>query len=535
MANPTESKKAFPYKPAVIASLMTAGVVLVGAKIYQWAAPPNKPKQCDFIYPKPSAGELDAKPTTITAQLPERTLTFRQKGGFVNDASCLNQTPVFGVVEVTKDEDVKNALAFARENDMKVTSAGQQHSMGGQSFVPQGLVLDMKGLNKMKLDKDKRVLNVQSGAVWADVQKFLDAEGLSVKAMQSINIFTVGGTLSVNAHGIAHDPGPIAPTVRSMRIMLPTGEIKTATPTQNTELFKSVLGGYGLFGVILDVDLDVVDNDTYEWSREFINYKEFPDYYRKNIETNPEIGLFYARLSMSPTSYLKETLIHRYKKTNADVPTPTLKTTANDWINRLVINISKQGSLGQWIRWLLEKYAEPITHICTRNQAMNQKEVCLVSRNQEMYDSMGYLKNNLKDTDILQEYFIPHDKMVEFVDGLRETVQKDQANLLNVTIRIVSKDTVTALPYAKQDMFAFVLYFNQKLNERNSQVLQKTTADLIDLAASLGGTYYLPYQLYYSPEQLRASYPEIDAFFARKKIQDPDELLTNKFYEKYGH
>ncbi len=44
---------------------------------------------------------------------------------------------------------------------------------------------------------------------------FLDEQGLSVKAMQSINIFTVGGTLSVNAHGIAHNPGPIASTVRS--------------------------------------------------------------------------------------------------------------------------------------------------------------------------------------------------------------------------------------------------------------------------------------------------------------------------------
>ena len=30
------------------------------------------------------------------------------------------------------------------------------------------------------------------------------------------------------------------------------------------------------------------------------------------------------------------------------------------------------------------------------------------------------------------------------------------------------------------------------------------------------GTYYLPYQLYYSPEQLRSAYPEIDDFFATK-------------------
>jgi FAD/FMN-containing dehydrogenase len=124
--------------------------------------------------------------------------------------------------------------------------------------------------------------------------------------------------------------------------------------------------------------------------------------------------------------------------------------------------------------------------------------------------------------------------MAEFVEGLREVVKGDGANLLNVTIRIVHKDTVTALPYAKQDMFAFVLYFNQKLDETESRTLQKTTTDLIDLALRLNGTYYLPYQLYYSPEQLQKAYPEIDGFFAAKKDCDPIGLFTNRFYEKYG-
>jgi nitric oxide reductase activation protein len=170
------------------------------------------------------------------------------------------------------------------------------------------------------------------------------------------------------------------------------------------------------------------------------------------------------------------------------------------------------------VRWTLEKRGEAILHTClSRNQAINQKEPCLVSRNQEMYDSMDYLRNRLKDTDILQEYFIPQDKMSEFVDGLRSIVERNGANLLNVTIRVVHKDTVSALPYAKEDMFAYVLYFNQELNQRQSQILQQTTVELIDLSVGLQGTFYLPYQLYYSPQQLRRAYPEIDTFFAAKK------------------
>src|SRR6202023_3422305 len=146
-----------------------------------------------------------------------------------------------------------------------------------------GVVLDMRNFNRLRLEKERRILNAQSGATWAQIQPLLDREGLSVKAMQSINAPTVGGTLSVNAHGIAHDPGQIAPTVRSLRIMLSDGEIKAASPSENPELFRLVLGGYGLFGVILDADLDVVANEVYEWKTRYMSYTEFPEFYKTNI------------------------------------------------------------------------------------------------------------------------------------------------------------------------------------------------------------------------------------------------------------
>jgi hypothetical protein len=120
------------------------------------------------------------------------------------------------------------------------------------------------------------------------------------------------------------------------------------------------------------------------------------------------------------------------------------------------------------------------------------------------------------------------------VDGLREIVKKNDANLLNVTIRIVHADSLSTLAYAPTDRFALVLYFNQGLNEADSKIVEQTTVELIDLATSLGGSYYLPYQLYYSPEQLRAAYPAIDAFFAQKKELDAAELFSNKWYQKYG-
>jgi FAD/FMN-containing dehydrogenase len=513
--------------------LVVASIIVVGAKkIFDYAAAPDREKESDFVFPHNPEQE---KPTVLIAQPKSPPFTFKQQGGFVNDASHLNKTAVYGVVRIASEDDISNALQFARGNKLKVSCAGQQHSMGGQTFTHNGLVLDLRDFNRIRLDKEHKTVNVQSGVRWWQLQQMLDREGLSVKAMQSINIFSVGGTLSVNAHGIDPMPGPIAPTVRSMRVMLSNGIIVQASPTQNTELFRHVLGGYGLFGVILDVDLDIVDNEMYSRKTLYMNYTDFPRYYQANVENDKDMGLVFGRLSVSPRSFLRETAVHAYTKAAFDGDLPKLKPAAHNTLDRLIINFSKTGGLGRWTRWTLEKYAEPHIHDCiSRNQAMSQKDVCLVSRNEEMYDDMAYLKNRLRDTDILQEYFIPYDRMPEFVDALRDVVLGNQANLLNVTIRTVHKDTVTALPYAKENMFGFVLYFNVTFDDRSSEILRKTTVDLIDQAQRLGGTYYLPYQLFYSREQLRKCYPEIDDFFAMKKKYDPDGLFSNKFFEAYG-
>lgn len=519
----------------IIYFFIAALLIVSVKKILELSAEPVVAKNCDFIFPE----SIDqTKPTiiSVTANPGDSYLmSFTQKGGVINDASCLNKTAIHGIVKITHEEDVRRALSYARKNDLKVTSAGERHSMGGQSFVKDGLVLDMRAMSEITLDTEKHIVTVGSGATWAAIQQFLDVRGLSVKAMQSINIFTVGGTLSVNAHGIAHNPGQVASTVKSFRIMTANGEIKTASPTQNAELFRHALGGYGLFGVILDAQLEVVPNEMYVRRNEHMDYTHFLEYYRTHIKGNDRVGLFYGRLSVSPTSFLREAAVHVYEKTeHTGELAPLLPDTHNSFL-RFVINFSKTGDIGRWFRWSLEKYVEPYVHPCvTRNQAMSQKEVCLVSRNNEMFDSMGYLKNKLADTDILQEYFIPPENMLEFVDELRAVVEKRDVNLLNVTIRIVSKDDVTALSYASDERFAFVLYFNQKLSAEESEKLKLATSDLIGVATRLGGTFYLPYQLVYSEEALRAAYPNIDLFFAAKKKIDPEELFTNTFYEKYG-
>src|SRR5262249_39645440 len=153
--------------------------------------------------------------------------------------------------------------------------AGVRHSMGGHAFSKNGLVLDMTGFTRMRLDAERRLITVQTGARWHDIQNYLHPR-FAVKAMQSTDIFTVGGSISVNAHGMDHRAGSVGRTIRAMRVMLADGSIRQASPTENRELFDHVVGGYGLFGIVLDADLDIADNAIYQSERAIIRYTDFP-------------------------------------------------------------------------------------------------------------------------------------------------------------------------------------------------------------------------------------------------------------------
>jgi len=147
--------------------------------------------------------------TTDPAQMP---------AGTINDASRLNQTEIAEVWEVPVHSDnfegqLANLLLRARAEGLRVSIAGARHSMGGHTFYPGGIVVNMLRWNRMELDTSENILRVQAGALWKDVIEYLDPLGRSVWVMQSINSFSVGGSISMNRHGWQYNRPPIASTV----------------------------------------------------------------------------------------------------------------------------------------------------------------------------------------------------------------------------------------------------------------------------------------------------------------------------------
>src|SRR5206468_1940787 len=102
---------------------------------------------------------------------------------------------------------------------------------------------------------------VSAGARRRDVIRALDPLGFSPAVTQSNHDFSVGGTLSVNAHGWPVPYGPFGSTIRRFRLMLADGSVVGCSDSENAELFRLAVGGYGLFGIVIDAELAMARNE----------------------------------------------------------------------------------------------------------------------------------------------------------------------------------------------------------------------------------------------------------------------------------
>jgi decaprenylphospho-beta-D-ribofuranose 2-oxidase len=196
------------------------------------------------------------------------------------------------VIRPTTEEQIRDAIQGAAAKGLKVAIAGKRHSMGGQTLYPDAIALDMLAFNKIvSLDDASKILTVQSGGTWSDIQRFLNPRGLAVFSMQGPNVFPVGGSMSVNAHGWDMRHGPVASSIDWFRILLADGSIRRCSREENEELFHLVLGGYGLFGVILDVGLRVTQNSGYVADVAEMDFSQLPDYFENQIRSSVKCGI----------------------------------------------------------------------------------------------------------------------------------------------------------------------------------------------------------------------------------------------------
>ncbi len=397
--------------------------------------------------------------------------------------------------------------------------------MGGHTIYPGGIALDMRPFRSMELMEDGETLLVGSGATWAEVLPYLNERGRSVAVMQSNNDFTVGGSVSVNCHGWQMGKPPIASSVRRFRLLKPNGELVTCSRELNSDLFALALGGYGLFGVILDVELTTVPSECYLLNTYIVDSMSFHDQFEKYLVEHSGHGMFYGRLSVDRNRFLTEASLNFLVRTNdvPENPIPKSSKTKN-FFKRVVFRSGVGRNWGKKWRWDLEK---------AFGQNSSRRPL---SRNTILNESSDlYEEHSRNRVNTLHEYFVPREQFAAFITSAQKIIPDHDIDLMNVTVRDVRMDSDTFLRYADQDMFALVMLFNHETSDEADAVLEALTGELIDAALALGGRYYLPYRRHASVEQFLRSYPMADEFFAAKLRHDPEQVFQNKFYTTYGN
>jgi FAD/FMN-containing dehydrogenase len=451
--------------------------------------------------------------------------------GIVDDSSRLNRTAVAEVWNIPADPlaaeaQLQSLLARARSSRLHVSIAGARHSQGGHTIAPDGIVINMLPFRAMSLDETNRILTVGAGARWSDVITYLNAHKLSVGVMQSNDTFSVGGSLSVNCHGWQLSRPPMVSTVESFRLMTADGSIQTCSRTENPELFSLAAGGYGLFGVILDVRLRVVPNERYRVARYCLNAESYEAEFQERALKPGDAQMAFGRLCIVPgeDSFLKEALLTVFHRDPADGgELPALGAVSYPGLIRTVYRSSIDSDYGKSLRWTAEKQLGEtlLARHYSRNQLLKSGVEVLQERTAERVD-------------ILHEYFVPIGQVARFLARLREVIPRHRADLLNITVRYVEQDEDTVLRYAETNIYSFVMLFNQPRTIEADATMAALTQDLIDAALASNGRYYLPYRLHATPEQFHKAYPRADQFFERQRHYDPAGMFQNQFSLRYG-
>jgi decaprenylphospho-beta-D-ribofuranose 2-oxidase len=513
--------------------------------------------------PGPAPVAADASPVLLEGSVPE---TCEVQATVIQDVSLINPAEVSVVCRPRGGEDwargeadIAAALALARDANLTVSISAQRHSQGGHISAPGALLLDMteyRGVRLSDEDRAARRVHVLSGTTWAEVQEVANGRGLhpeayrqamatrgpdgrfaapqslAVAVQQSSNVFSVGGSLSVNCHGRDKDFGPIITTVQSFRIMLADGRVVRAARgdaegSEGARLFGLAIGGFGLFGVILDVTLDLRDNVVVEKRVQRMDYRDYIPTLTRSVLPDPDVMLHYGRLNIDEQDeegYLRDMYTADFKTTGQIDRMEGLATEKNPRLNGALMELGEWSDLAKRLRWkaLLRHVDVPgKVERMTLNNAMRPQVAFLFER------------RGKRTINILQEYFVPLDGFVDFIDGLRAVALEDGINLQNVTLRFVAQDDRAMLSYAPRDTIAVVLYINVGLKDAALSRAERWTQRLVDLSLSVKGRYYLAYQRWPTRAQLERTYPRVDRFLSAKAHFDPEGRLSNQFFTYY--
>lgn len=206
--------------------------------------------------------------------------------------------------EVQQDaarRQIKDVLRYAHERALRVSVAGGRTTGGGHVHHPDGLVLDLAALRGVEVEGT--TVRALAGSTFADIDAA--SPDHTVAARPGGGPATVGGWLGALGYGSDPRCGVASCVVESFRVVQWDGRVVEARRddprgTPGAMLYANALGGFGLFGVLVDATLDLEPRVKVSEVRQTLDRADYGTWVAEDLAGEGAVVRHAARVAMTP-------------------------------------------------------------------------------------------------------------------------------------------------------------------------------------------------------------------------------------------
>ena len=388
----------------------------------------------------------------------------------------------------------------------------------------------------VSLDRSRGIVEAEAGIQWPELihgliamQQDREPAWSIIQKQTGADRLTLGGALASNIHGRGLTLRPIIADVELFTLMDGDGRLRTCSRTENGDLFRLAIGGYGLFGVITRVRLKLMRRAKLERVVRLIDVDELMPAFARRIAD----GFLYGdcQFSTDPSSdtYLRRGVFSCYRPLPPDTPMPAEQKELGEAHWRELYFCSHADT-----RRAYEAYTS--YYLSTTGQRYwsdtHQLSVYIDDYHAELDRRLGAAH---KGSEMITELYVPRPALPAFLAAARADFRQHGAQLIYGTIRLIERDDESFLAWAREPWVCTVMNLHV---DHSADGIAKAAGDfrrLIDRAIEHGGSYFLTYHRWASRAQVERCHPRMAEFLRLKRQHDPDEVFQSDWYRHHKH